>query len=139
MLKIIKKTIIILLLAIIFISNFYNIVNAAFEIKDAYIEKIGECEYHLKYYKEEKGMYTYCTCAVVGYNKDGNFYPAYCLNRDLHGVGAVDNYTVDIDSLLDNPSCIFLSSIWNSSGVKSIPCLDITSLISAFCCAFLAS
>lgn len=102
MLKIIKKTIIILLLAIIFISNFYNIVNAAFEIKDAYIEKIGECEYHLKYYKEEKGMYTYCTCAVVGYNKDGNFYPAYCLNRDLHGVGAVDNYTVDIDSLLDN-------------------------------------
>lgn len=102
MIKITKKILSILLLAIIFISNCYNIANASFEISDAYIEKIGDCEYHLKYYKEEKGMYTYCTCAVVGYHKDGNFYPAYCLNRDLHGVGTVENYTVDIDSLLDN-------------------------------------
>ena len=100
--NIIKKILVILLLAIIFISNAYNIVHASFEISDAYIEKIGDINYHLKYYKEEKGMYTYCTCAIVGYRKNGKFYPAYCLNRDLHGVGAVDSYTVDVDSLLDN-------------------------------------
>ena len=102
MFRIVKKLLVVLLLAIIFISNCVNLVQAAFEITDAYIEKIGDCAYHLKYYKEEKGMYTYSTCAVVGYHKDGNFYPAYCLNRDLHGVGAVESYTVDVDSLLDN-------------------------------------
>ncbi len=102
MFKILKRILAILLLAIIFISNCSKIVTASIEMADAYIEKIGEINYHLKYYKEEKGISTYCTCAIVGYHKDGTFYPAYCLNRDLHGVGVVDNYTVDVDSILDN-------------------------------------
>ena len=100
--KILSKILVVLLLSIIFISNAYQIVNAAFEISEAYIQKIGDADYHLKYYKEEKGMYTYCTCSIVGHYQDGKFYPAYCLNRDMHGVGAVENYSVDVDSLIDN-------------------------------------
>ena len=106
--KFLSKILVILLLAIIFISNAYQMVNAAFEISEAYIQKIGDADYHLKYYKEEKGMYTYCTCSIVGHYQDGVFYPAYCLNRDMHGVGAVDNYSVDIDSLIDN------NSVWRA-------------------------
>ena len=100
--KILSKILVILLLSIIFISNAYQMVNAGFEISEAYIQKIGDIDYHLKYYKEEKGMYTYCTCSIVGHYQDGKFYPAYCLNRDMHGVGAVENYSVDVDSLIDN-------------------------------------
>lgn len=100
--KILSKVLVVLLLSIIFISNAYQIVNATFEISEAYIQKIGDADYHLKYYKEEKEMYTYCTCSIVGHYQDGKFYPAYCLNRDMHGVGAVENYSVDVDSLIDN-------------------------------------
>ena len=100
--KILSKTLVILLIAIIFISNAYQLVNAAFEISEAYIQKIGDADYHLKYYKEEKGMYTYCTCSIVGHYQNGEFYPAYCLNRDMHGVGTVENYSVDVDTLIDN-------------------------------------
>ena len=106
--KFLSKILVILLLAIIFISNAYQMVNAVFEISEAYIQKIGDAEYHLKYYKEEKGIYTYCTCSIVGHYQDGVFYPAYCLNRDMHGVGAVENYSVDVDSLIDN------NSVWRA-------------------------
>lgn len=97
-----NKIIVSFLITIMFLTMSSNVIKAAFEMSEAYIEKIGEAPYHLKYYKEEKGIYTYSTCSIVGYKKDGKFYPAYCLNRDLHGVGAVDNYSVDVDSLLDN-------------------------------------
>ena len=101
--KILRKSLVVLLLAIIFISNAFNIVKAAYEITKADIVQIGEAPYHLKYYQEAKGMYTYSTCSIVGHYEDGKFYPAYCLNRDMHGVGTVDSYTVDVDSLIDQP------------------------------------
>ena len=100
--KILSKFFAILLISIILISTGANLVNGVFDKSDAYIEKIGEIDYHLKYYKEEKGMSTYCTCSIVGYKNNGKFYPAYCLNRDMHGVGSVENYSVDIDSIIDN-------------------------------------
>lgn len=102
MIKTIKKMQIILLLSIIIISYAANIVKAVYEIKEANIVKIGEAPYHLKYYNESKKMYTYSVCSVVGYYKNDKFYPAYCLNRDLHGVGYVDSYTVDIENLIEN-------------------------------------
>lgn len=100
--KIIQKLIVILLLAIIFISNAINIIQAVYSIPDAYIEKVGDADYHLEYYNSEKGMYTYSTCSIVGHYQNGEFYPAYCLNRDLQGVGKVENYTVDVDSYINN-------------------------------------
>ena len=102
MLKIIKKIPVILLLSIIFISNALNIVKAVYEIQEAYIEKIGQAPYHLKYYNENKGMYTYAICSIVGRYQDGKFYPAYCLNRDMQGVGYAGNYTVDVDNIIEN-------------------------------------
>lgn len=102
MLKTIKKIPIILLISIIFISYAPNIIKAVYEIKEAYIVKIGEAPYHLKYYNESKKMYTYTVCSIVGHYKDNKFYPAYCLNRDLHGVGYVDSYTVDVDNVIEN-------------------------------------
>lgn len=100
--KISQKILGIVLLAIIFISYASNLIQAAYEITEAYIVQIGEAPYHLKYYNESKGMYTYSTCSIVGHYENGTFYPAYCLNRDLHGVGAVESYMVDVDSLIDN-------------------------------------
>lgn len=100
--KISRKILIILLLSIIFISYASNIIRAAYKISEAYIVQIGEAPYHLKYYKEDKGIYTYCTCSIVGHYEGKKFYPSYCLNRDLHGVGAVESYTVDVDSLIEN-------------------------------------
>lgn len=102
MINIIKKILIILLLSIIFISYVSNIVKAVYEIKEASIVKIGEAPYHLKYYNESKKMYSYSVCSIVGYYKENKFYPAYCLNRDLHGVGYVNSYTVDIDNVIEN-------------------------------------
>lgn len=102
MLKIIKKIIIILLLSIISISYASNTVKAVYEIKETSIVKIGEAPYHLKYYNENKKIYSYSVCSIVGYYTENKFYPAYCLNRDLHGVGYVDSYTVDIDNVIEN-------------------------------------
>ena len=102
MIKIIRKSIIILLIAIIFISYAFNTVKAVYEITESYIQKIGEAPYHLKYYNSEKGIYTYAICSIVGYYQNGKFYPAYCLNRDLNGVGKVENYTVDVDKIIEN-------------------------------------
>lgn len=99
--NIIKKIIIILLLAIIFISNAFEISKAVYEISEAHIEKIGQADYHLKYYKEDRGIYTNVICSIVGYHKDGKFYPAYCLNKDLYGAEK-ESYSVDVDSLIDN-------------------------------------
>lgn len=102
MLKISKKILVILLLSIIFISNASNIINATYIGGDAYIEKKGEADYHLKYYNDEKGMYTYRTCDILGYTKDGKWHPAYCLNRGKNGPGKIGSYTVYINSFINN-------------------------------------
>lgn len=100
--KFLSKILVILLLAIIFVSNAYQMVNAAFEISEANIQKIGQADYHLKYYQEAKGMDTYCICSIVGRYQDGKFYPAYCLNKDMNGAEKIPDYFVDVDSLIDN-------------------------------------
>lgn len=100
--KILKKIFAVLLMSIILISNSSNIIKAAYEITEANIQNIGLADYHLKYYNATKGMYTYCICYVVGHYQNGNFYPAYCLNKDLDGVGKRENYSVDVDSIIEN-------------------------------------
>ena len=44
---------------------------------------------------------SYVKCSIVGYNADGKFYPAYCLNSKVAGAEA-GNYNVDISSYTDN-------------------------------------
>ena len=75
MIKFISKIITILLVAIFVLNMSANAIFAAVEvtINKAYIEKIGEAKHHLKYYREEKEMYTYLMCDIVGfYDKDKN-------------------------------------------------------------------
>ena len=102
MLKILKKVLSILLLAVVFVSNAGGLVKAAYDLTDAYIVKTGNAPYHLKYYNSSKGMYTYSICSIVGHYEDGVFYPAYCLNRDLNGVGEISSYTVDVDETISD-------------------------------------
>lgn len=132
MIKFISKIITILLVAIFVLNISVNAIFAAVEvtINKAYIEKIGEAKHHLKYYREEKGMYTYLICDIVGfYDKDKNFNPAYCMNRDLVGAGE-EAYYVKINNLLKN------DKVWrvikNGYPYKSAKKMGLTSKYDAF-------
>lgn len=104
MTKISKKILVIALLIIMLLNTCANTIYAAVEIdiSKVFLEKIGEADYHLKYFREDDNEYRYLKCSIVGYyDKQGNFNPSYCMNKDL--VGAEDNpYNVTVDSLLDN-------------------------------------
>ena len=69
MIKFISKIITILLVAIFVLNMSANVIYAAVEVKlnKAYIEKIGEASKHLKYYREDRDVYTYLVCSVVGF------------------------------------------------------------------------
>ena len=132
MIKLISKIITILLIAIFILNMSANFIFAAVEvtINKAYIEKIGEAKYHLQYYREEKEMYTYLMCDIVGfYDKNKNFNPAYCMNRDLVGAGE-ESYYVKIDNLLKN------DKVWrvikNGYPYKSAKKMGLTSKYDAF-------
>ena len=73
----------------------------ALEISSADLQCIGQADYHLKYYREEKGTYTYVICSIVGYYNNNIFYPAYCMNKSKDGA-ETEAYTVDINSLINN-------------------------------------
>lgn len=100
--KVIKKLVAVFMLVVTFFSTFSNIVFAKKIGDEAYLEKKGDCGHHLQYWKEEKGLWSYINCTYVTYNENGKEYPAYCLNRDAHGVGEVDNYSVDLTQVLDD-------------------------------------
>ena len=132
MIKFISKIITILLVTIFVLNMSANVIYAAVEVKlnKAYIEKIGEASKHLKYYREDRDVYTYLVCSVVGfYDKNKNFNPAYCMNRDL--VGAEDeSYYVKVESLLNN------NKVWrvikNGYPYKSAKKMGLTSKYDAF-------
>ena len=74
----------------------------ALEIQSANLVCIGTAEYHLQYYREDRGYSTPVICSIVGYyNENGTFLPAYCLNKDLPGAETTE-YTVNINSVLNN-------------------------------------
>lgn len=104
--KAFNKSIALLLLLIIILSSFSNIVSAATSISSAYLIDNGDCGNHLQYYNSERGRWSYVFCTFVTYEINGIEYPAYCLNKELPGVdtNGVGNYTVNIDSVLDNDS-----------------------------------
>ena len=104
MTKILKKLLILIILVIILLNAFSNVIHAAVEVKidKALLEKIGDIDYHLKYYRAEDKEYRYLKCGIVGfYDKEGNFNPSYCLNRDLVGVEDTP-YSVTVEGLLEN-------------------------------------
>ena len=104
MIKILSKLLMILLISILFLNTAVSTIYAAIEINidKAYIQKIGEAKYHLKYYREDGKEYRYLTCDIVGfYDENKNFNPAYCMDRDLKGAGE-KSYYVTVDNILKN-------------------------------------
>lgn len=101
--KIISKGIALIMLLIIAITSASNIVLADTEISGARnIKNKGLCEYHLQYWNESTQKWSYIICHYVVYEEGGKEYPAYCLQRDLHGVGDEESYDVDITKHLDD-------------------------------------
>ena len=100
--RITKKLVAILMLLSIFLSSISNIVCAATEISQAYLQNSGDVEWHLQFWNEDKNVWSYVTTTYVTYNENGKVYPAYCMNREYPGVGEYDGYTVDIDSVVDD-------------------------------------
>lgn len=97
-----RKKILCIILLFILLANIFNSITSAATINKAEILNLGDCGYHLKYWDESRNLWSYIITTLVGYNYNGKTHYAYCLNRDAHGVGSVESYNVDIDSLLDN-------------------------------------
>ena len=96
-----KRILAIIILILILFSNFNNFIYAT-EIKEANIIDRGQCEFNLQYWNEQTGAWQYIITHYSTYNEGGKEYPAYCLNRELPGVEETGQYTVDINSILDN-------------------------------------
>ena len=92
-----RKTKIILMIIMLLLSNFLPIISSVKAVNVG--EKInliskGECPHDL-------GVKSgYVVTNLVGYNRDGKFYPAYCLNKDLPGVTPDFSYDIDIDHIM---------------------------------------
>lgn len=93
----VKKIIAITLILITCVYT--NISHATFSIDKAGIYSKGNCQYLLKN-RETGGL---IIVAKAFYKNNGKEYPAYCLNVDLSGVGAVDGYDVTVDEAVTNP------------------------------------
>ena len=100
--KITKKAIAILMLLTTILSSLSNIVFAKSVGNDAYLENKGDCGYHVQYWDEAHSRWSYIICTYVTHTEAGKEYPAYCLDRELHGVGEEHNYTVDLTKTLDD-------------------------------------
>ena len=100
--RITKKAIAVLMLLTTILSSLSNIVFAKSVGNDAYLENKGDCGYHVQYWDEAHSRWSYIICTYVTHTEAGKEYPAYCLDRELHGVGEENNYTVDLTKTLDD-------------------------------------
>lgn len=91
-----KKVIILTVLMIIILTAIFSNISNAIQMSSAEVYISGRSPVLLKY-----GNMNVATTIVV-YQKDGIEYPAYCLQRDLDGVGEEPSYTVDTNTLLSN-------------------------------------
>ena len=94
-----KVLTIISLIVVIFLQATIPVIATA-EIDNAYIQYLRKADYHLKYWNSSKEMYTYIICSIVGFEHNGNFYPAYCMNSDLPGAETVE-YSVNINDIIN--------------------------------------
>ena len=101
MLKQKKKVIYIILLIVYLINSFSGIVSAT-QINNAQVINLGSCGYHLQFWDAKQNAWSYIITTLTGYNYQGKTHYAYCLDKNLNGVGEADSYTVDISKLLDD-------------------------------------
>ena len=95
-----KKIISFFMLMIILVSTFQNIVAAATVIDKANLKKDHAIDTNVEFY--DGTQWFELECQYVCYTTGGKSYPAYCVSHGLNGVDEEGDYTVDIDSLLDD-------------------------------------
>lgn len=98
---IIKKSVALLLIVLSILSVFSNFTFAT-EISSAYIRDGGDCGHHLQFYDSNRGIWSYIITTFAYYQENGNEYPAYCLQRDRPGVGENDDYTVNVNQVMQD-------------------------------------
>lgn len=91
------KTNILLIVFMLIFSNFMPLMSSVKALsigEKVNLVSLGECPHDL-------GVNNgYVVTEHVGYYRDGNFYPAYCLNRDLHGASSDFTYDLDVDHIM---------------------------------------
>ena len=93
------KTNVLLIIFMLILSNFMPFISSVKALnvgEKVNLVSLGECPHDL-------GVNNgYVVTTLVGSYKDGEFYPAYCLNKDLPGVTDESSYDVDIDHIMKN-------------------------------------
>lgn len=104
MVKNISKKFIAILAIIILIAGVFSPISkvyADFMISSADLHDNGEVGRNLLH-KVDDGTFKAVITHYVTYTHDGREYPAYCLNKDLPGVGETSNYSVNVNSAVSN-------------------------------------
>ena len=105
MAKILSKILLLLLTVIILLDAFSSTIYAAVEIKleKAYVQVLDKATNHLKYYRENKGEYTYHPTVLMGYKDEkGVEYPVYCIDKELPGAEKGAYYATTENVLKDD-------------------------------------
>lgn len=124
--KIIKFISVLLLITSIlcFINN--NLYAKEFSIEKANLYSKGNCKSLLINIPTGGTI----VVAKVFYKNDGKEYPAYCLNKELDGVGKVEGYSVTIDKVVDNE--LVRKVIINGYPYKSLETLEVKDIDEAY-------
>lgn len=98
-----KISIIMVVLLLLSYLNPFIYKAKAVSISNAQIYSVKDPEYHLQYWNSERNVWSYLITYYVGYTgQDGNFYPAYCLDVNTHGVGEEQPYSVTVTEAIQN-------------------------------------
>ena len=95
-----KKIIAGLIVVITLVQIFSPLCNAV-EINSADIVFTGRTAGEHLLFKKEDGSISHVICSIVGYNVDGKFYPAYCMDPSLPGAEK-GSYNVNISDYTNN-------------------------------------
>ncbi|MBR3003080.1 MAG: Cys-Gln thioester bond-forming surface protein [Clostridia bacterium] len=99
--KVTKKSVALVMLLLTIFSTFSNIVLAA-DFSSATIRNGGDCGFHLQFWDENQNAWSYIITTYSYYEQNGVQYPAYCLNRDVPGVGVAGEYDVNIHDFMED-------------------------------------
>ena len=97
-----NKRILSIVLLIMTLLTQINVLSYATAINNAHLYAREKCGLHLQYLNQDTQKWMYVTTTYVTYNHNGVELPAYCLNKNLGGVGEVPDYIVNIDSVIND-------------------------------------
>lgn len=112
MIKVKSKRLLAMLMLVLTVFSTLSSSVFATEISSALIQNKGEVEWHLQYWNADKNVWSYITTTYTTYTEGGREYPAYCVNRDLPGVGELPDHSVDVDT--DITSALGNVQIWRT-------------------------